>query len=151
MSLSIAASVKDFIFDNLLFSSIKAEKLNDGEGTEHDPLEGTSFEPVNIHPYRTSASHPLATSYMLPTSAASVPTSRSGSPSPSHASMACNVDIDSCDSGSPSGIRDAKTSKKVYKLRELVGEASRFNLNLVEWDGKYIHCLCLLYHHPYVT
>ena len=63
MSLSIAASVKDFIFDNLLFGSIKVEKLNDGEETEHDPLEGNSFEPVNIRPSRTSASHPLATGY----------------------------------------------------------------------------------------
>jgi hypothetical protein len=34
------------------------------------------------------------------------------------------------------GVRDSKASKKVYKLGQLVGKASRFNFNLVEWDGK---------------
>ena len=34
------------------------------------------------------------------------------------------------------GIRDKKKSKKVYKLGEMIGERSKFNFNLVEWDGK---------------
>jgi hypothetical protein len=34
------------------------------------------------------------------------------------------------------GVRDTKTSKRVYKLSEMVGVGSRFNFNLVEWDGK---------------
>jgi hypothetical protein len=226
MSLSIAASLKDFAFDNLLFGAIKVEKLNDGEGTEHDPLEGTSFQPINIHPSGTSSSHSPAISYTLPTpSASSVPTLRSQSLSPSPASMARDVDIDNSDFGSPSdaddsapatgkrkrkskskigyqkltfkkrraadrqrkkdtlnpdfnvtpslrerhvasatpisipifsldtkvpaktgyiGVRDAKASKKVYKLGELVGETSRFNFNLIEWDGKFVHFLCLI-------
>ena len=215
MSLAIAASLKDFAFDKLLFGAIKAEKLNDGEGTEHDPLEGTSFEPVNTHPSPASASHPSAISYVLPMPSAT--TSRSRSPSPLPASIARDEDVDNSDSQSLSdadnpapvtgkhkrkskskiayqkltfkrhraadrqckkdaldpdvnvapslrerhvasatpisipvfsldtkvpaktgyvAIRDSKTSKKVYKLGELVGETSRFNFNLIEWDGK---------------
>ena len=42
------------------------------------------------------------------------------------------------------GVRDAKASKKVYKLGELVGETSRFNFNLIEWDGKFVPFLCLI-------
>jgi hypothetical protein len=34
------------------------------------------------------------------------------------------------------GVRDAKASKRVYRLNEMVGERSRFKFNLVEWDGK---------------
>jgi hypothetical protein len=43
------------------------------------------------------------------------------------------------------GVRDTKKSKRVYKLSELVGVGSRFNFNLVEWDGKYAHPLFHFY------
>jgi hypothetical protein len=36
------------------------------------------------------------------------------------------------------GTRDPKESKKVYTLGEMVGVGSKFNFNLVEWDGRYV-------------
>ena len=36
------------------------------------------------------------------------------------------------------GTRDPKTSKRAYALKEMVGVGSKFNFNLVEWDGKYV-------------
>jgi hypothetical protein len=47
------------------------------------------------------------------------------------------------------GIRDSNASKRVYALKEMVGVGSKFNFNLVEWDGKYCvhHCLYSLYSH----
>ena len=212
MSLSIAATLKDFAFDMLLFGVIKAEKLNDGEGTEHDPLEGTGFEPVDILPSGTSASNPLAIRSISPT--ASATTFQPGPPSDTRSGVTHNVDTDSeslseadatalatrkrkrkskskiayqklafkkhraadkqrkkdtldpdaniapslrkchvasttpitilifsLDTKVPTktgyiGVRDSQTSKKIYKLGELVGETSRFNFNLIEWDGK---------------
>jgi hypothetical protein len=210
MSLSIAAFLKDLAFDTLLFGAVKAEKSNDGEGTEHDPLEGTGFEAVDA----SYSDRPLATTSTPSTLPA--PTSQPRSPSPSSTSVgkASMDDSDSematdADDGpqatrkrkrkskskivyqklaskrhraidrlrkketldpdiniAPSlrkrhvasatpisipvfsletkvpaktgyvAIRDSKASKRVYTLGELVGEASRFNFNLVEWDGK---------------
>jgi hypothetical protein len=46
MSKAITSSIKDFAFDTLLMCAIKTEKQHDGEGTEHDPLDGTGFEGV---------------------------------------------------------------------------------------------------------
>jgi hypothetical protein len=47
------------------------------------------------------------------------------------------------------GVRDSKTNKRVYTLREMVGEGSKFNFNLIEWDGRYaldiIYCLLCLH------
>jgi len=216
MSLSIASSLKGFTFDTLLFGAIKAEKLNDGEGTEHDPLEGTGFEPVNIPSSVASASHSPTINYTTPAPSAS--TSRPPSPSPLPAIMArdgnaddsnsetasdtnaptlaatrkrkwkskskvtyqklvykkcraadgqckkdsldpeinstpslrerrvasstpINIPIFSLDTKAPAktgyvAVRDAHTSKRVYRLGELVGETLRFKFNLIEWDGK---------------
>ena len=48
------------------------------------------------------------------------------------------------------GVRDTKKSTRVYKVSELVGVGSRFNFNLVEWDGKYVQPLFISIH-PYVV
>jgi hypothetical protein len=43
------------------------------------------------------------------------------------------------------GVHDTKTSKRIYELSKMVGVGSRFNFNLVEWDGKHVHPLFHLY------
>ena len=93
MSLSIPTTLKDFTFDVLLFDMIKAEKLNDGEGTKHDPLEGTSFEPIDMLLPVTSTSNPLVICSISPTS--STATFQSGPPSKTHSGLTHNMDTDS--------------------------------------------------------
>jgi hypothetical protein len=60
MSKQIASSLTDFALDALLMQAIKAEGLNDSEGAEGDPPEGTGFEPVqDVDPSKRPATLPL--------------------------------------------------------------------------------------------
>ena len=212
MSKAIASSIKGFAFDKLLMNAIKTEKEHDTEGTEDDPDDGTSFEPIQ-YPAASSSTlaHPISSSFSpsAPTSppqstntlATSTVTSRDFDDSfesePSSDADACaltaqkrkwksksrvaykklaskkhwvanrqnakhdayvnvqpsmrdrhttttpvDVPTFSLDTKTPAktgyvGIRDPNASKRVYTLSEMVGERSKFDFNLVEWDGKY--------------
>jgi hypothetical protein len=214
MSKAIASSVRDFAFDTLLMNAIKTEKEHDGEGTEDDPADGTSFEAVQ-YPAASSSGLAHATTSRKPDLSPSAPispplstntlptdTSRdlndsfeselsSDADTSTPATQKCKrkskskiaykklafkrrraadrqnakddadvnvrpsmrarhttttpVDVPtfSLDTKTPAktgyvGIRDPNASKRVYTLSEMVGEGSRFNFNLVEWDGKYV-------------
>jgi hypothetical protein len=43
------------------------------------------------------------------------------------------------------GTRNPKASKRIYTLLEMVGVGSKFNFNLVEWDGKYVYHFVYFY------
>jgi hypothetical protein len=64
----------DFAFDTLLMHAIESEKENEGEGTEHDPTNGTSFEAVQDST-PSSSSTARASAFHIPTYPRLAPTS----------------------------------------------------------------------------
>src|ERR1700691_5804972 len=93
MSKQIASSIKDFAFETLLMMAIRDEKLHDGEGTEHDPSEGTGFEPVH-------GVAPALNPSPIPPSSTSRPVSPLSTVSPTNTRSSDVADSDATDSES---------------------------------------------------
>src|SRR5882762_6782104 len=90
VSKSIASSIKDFAFDTLLMRAIVAEKEHDGEGTEHDPSDGTGFRAVQ-DPMISSSTPPSAASNGL-ASSTRIPTEPPTLRNAPRTDTACNLD-----------------------------------------------------------
>ena len=123
MPKAIASSIIDFAFDTLLMRAIKTEKEYEGEGTEHDPADGTGFEAVR-DPTASSSSITRASTFNGPAPASltamSLPPSmniRATSTArdfDSSSESSSSSDTDTCDLATQKRKRKSK-SKIAYK------------------------------------
>jgi hypothetical protein len=104
MSKAIASSIKDFAFDTLLMRAIATEKDHDGEGTEHDPSDGTGFEAVQ-NPTASSTTPPLAATSIKPASPTPTDTAR---------------DFGDSSGSEPSSDADTSTRKRKKKSKSRI-------------------------------
>lgn len=117
------SSLTDFALDALLMQAIKAKKLNDGEGAEGNPSEGTGFEPVqDVDSSKKPAALPLT---VHPLTAQPTTSHTSTARSPLDPDAASSEPGSESDTAAPPTLRQRRKSRVAAAYKKLVFKRCR--------------------------